>query len=153
MSSTCTPPKPGAAEERLDRDHVARAQLAAGAAQPRILVDLEPDAVAERDREALHELGAGAALGREALGLEAVARERPQVAPEHAGADGGDRLGLDRAHERLPCGDLRVRLADGERARDVGEAGGCAVLRPEVDDHRLAGRDRPPVSARGLATA
>ena len=52
----------------------------------------------------------------------------------------------------MPARDLRVRLADHERARDVGEAAGRAVLRPEVDDHGLAGRDRPAagaVAARG----
>src|SRR4051794_15352098 len=45
----------GAVEARLDRDDVARDQLARRTAEPRLLVHLEPDAVAERVEEAVLE--------------------------------------------------------------------------------------------------
>src|SRR5436190_19519726 len=66
-----------AVEARLDRDHVARDELAGASAESRLLVYLEPDAVAERVVEAVPEHLAGL-LGqkrREAVLLEDVAGE------------------------------------------------------------------------------
>ena len=104
----------------------------------------------ERGREAVHRHLAGLALGREPVRLEVVARLLPQFASGDARAHGRDRGRHRLEHELVPAHDLAVGLAGHERARDVGEAGGRAILRPEVDDHGLARRDRPaprPVAA------
>ena len=142
--------QPAAAEAlpvqaRLDRDDVAFDERAAGAAETRLLVHLEPDAVSEAVEEALvrhlarllRELSLVAGL------LEGAARDCVELLARHACADR-----LVNAVERLAAQPVELdeqlgRLADAERARHVRVAARLRVLREEVADDRLAGLDRP----------
>src|SRR5262249_61966453 len=91
-----TPRAPGpaaavavAVEARLDGDHVAGDELAGSAPEARLLVHLEPDAVAERVGEAVLEHLARLlrAQRRVAVLLEDVAAEVVELAAGDAGAD------------------------------------------------------------------
>ena len=137
-----------AVETRLDGEHVAGDERrVAEDAEDRLLVHLEPDAVAERVEEAL--------LERLALDLRALRREarppRPGRRPRRRRTCAGRRpAGSRRArrsshsrqrrcHSAISAGDV----ADDERASHVGEARRLGVARPEVDDDRLAGAQLP----------
>src|ERR671910_1232856 len=131
-------------EPRLERDHVADLDRAGVAGEPRSLVDLEPDAVAEPVVEAAVEHLA--LLLRE---LCRVARLVEDVAhPLEDLASGGPRLDVferpveRRLDEPVVLDELLRRLADTERAGHVGVAAGLAVAREEVEHDRLAGRGR-----------
>ena len=105
---------------------------------------LEADAVAEPVEEPFLERLAHvlrqerlvAVLGEE---LARAAKERVPGRPRpHAGERVVERL----LHEPVVLDELLGRLADAVRARHVRVTSGDAVLRPEVDHDRLAGRDR-----------
>ena len=140
----------GPAQERLDRDHVAGCELGPRAADARVLVDLEPDAVAERGREPLHHRLARACAGCGSRALEEVARpafhRSRRVTP---GRTSGDRLGMRlERRARASAAISGSGVAGDERPRDVGEARRLAVLRGEVDDHRLALARSGPIQGR-----
>src|SRR5262245_41463235 len=80
-------------EPRLDRNHVARAELAGRAAEGRLLVNLEAHAVAERVVEAVLEHLARLlrAQGRVAVLLEDVAGDPVQLTAGDARLDRRDR--------------------------------------------------------------
>ena len=128
--------------------------VVAGEAEPGRLVDLEADAVAEAEVEAVVEVLArlAGALGRVAGALDDVARGVVERAAGDAGAGGGagrlERLAGDVAQRGDLVGDLAG--AD-ERAGHVGPAAARLVARPEVDLDRQAGRQR--AGARIVAAA
>jgi len=77
------------------------------------------------------------------VGVEDLARPAVDLAAGDAGLDR-----LHRPPERLEdqpviLGELLGRVADDVRARHVGVASRPSVPRPDVDDDRLAGRNRP----------
>src|SRR5215208_2262443 len=126
----------------LERDHVAGLQRVGRAAEPRALVDLETDAVAEPVEEAVAQHGAGL-LGelRRQAGLD-VGRTRGLVDRAAVGARADHRVDPpQRLARELPvAGELLIRLAAAghERPRHVRPAARGLVARPDVDDHRLA---------------
>ena len=116
-----------------------------GLTHRRVLVHEQPDAVAERELEALVGVVVPRAGPLRALagGLEDVADERVQLA---AGDARRDRLArpLDRrAHEHFVRADGIRHLADDERPRHVGPAPRLLFARPHVDDDREVRRQRP----------
>jgi len=83
--------------------------FAAMARQPRRLVNLEPDTVAEAVTEAL----------TVACVLDHRARLRVDLPPREAGRDGHKASQLRREHELINLPRLHGRFADRERARAV----------------------------------
>ena len=91
----------------------------------------------ERLAEVLRQQRLVAVLG------EQLARRAVELVAGRAAAHAGDRLVERLLDEPVVLDELLGRLAHAVRARHVGVAAGLAVLGPEVDDDRLAGRDRP----------
>src|SRR5262249_22089354 len=130
----------GAVEARLDGDDVAGDEVGAHSAEARLLVHLEADAVPERVEEAVLEHLAGRLreLRRVTVGLEQLAGLAMEVGAADAGPNARDRPVERLTAEPVVLDELRGRLADDVGARQVREAGGLAVAREEVDQHRLA---------------
>src|ERR687898_2617324 len=131
----------------LHRDHVAGHQRVRGPGEVRALVDLQADAVPERVEVAVAQDLAGR-LGQ----LRRLPGRGERLA---GGAEDGVRVGA-RAHHRVHqlqrlaaqapvLRELRVRLpaAGHEGAGHVRPAARAPVLRPDVDDDRLPGLQRP----------
>src|SRR5436305_8653635 len=131
---------------RLDRDDIARDELCRPAAtEVGLLVDLQPDAVAEAVEIPLaqHDARLLRALRRMAGRLVEVAAELPERLARHArtGCRAPALEGLGR--DPVPLRDLVGDLADHECPRHVGVAAGRVVGRPYVDDDRRSRRQRP----------
>src|SRR4051812_21985336 len=145
----------GAVEPGLDGDDVARDELARRAPEPGLLVHLEPDAVAEAVEETVlqHLPRLLRELRREAVLVEELADRPVQLAARDSGLDPRHRQ-LERLRAQVLVADeLRVGGADDEGPRHVRVAAGLAVAREEVEDDRLARRDRAVahlVADRGL---
>src|SRR5829696_1297098 len=123
-----------AVEARLDRDHVAGDEaVMSQPADVRLLVDLEPDAVAGSVEEAVEEhLTLGLVqLRRVAVLVEEVADEAMDLETRDAGPDRAEREVERLPRERVELLELGRRRTDGERAREVGVTGGIAVAREE----------------------
>src|SRR5215510_1887318 len=133
-----------AVEAGLDRDHVARNELPGGAAERRLLVHLEPDAVAERVVEAVLEHLAGLLRekGREAALLEDRGRDPVQLLARDPGFHGGDRAVECLLAELVVLEQLFRGLSDDERARHVRVAAGLAVAWEQIEADRLVRGDR-----------
>ena len=143
-------------EARLERDDVARDELAVDAADTRLLVHLEPDAVAGGVVEAVPEhLRLGLVeLRLVAVLVEEVADRDVDRAAAHARRDGSDREVERLPREPVELRDLVRRRADRERAREVREAARLAIAREEVEEDDVVRGDRARahvVADRGLA--
>src|SRR5262245_16531807 len=128
-----------AVEPGLDRDHVALDQLARIAAEPGLLVHLQPDPVSEAVVEAVLEHLAVTLVqpGRVALLVEALAGQHIDVAARDTWPHSFQRQLKHLVDEALVRRQLLGRLPDHERSGHVGVAGRRAVTRPEVQDDRL----------------
>ena len=126
-------PHPAAARHvhaRLDGHHVAGLEhVVARARQPRRLVDLEPDAVAEPVAEVVPV----------PLGGDQVARHGVDLAARRAGPHGVERRLLGAQDEVVDLRQVVVELAGGPRARAVRAV--AVEPRPEVEGHEHAGGD------------
>ncbi len=144
-SSRRQPPKPGRYEPGLHRHHVTGDERR-GRSEPhaRVLVHLQADAVAEPVEEALLERLAEILRQQRLVAVlgEQLARRAVELVARGAAAHAGDRLVERPLDEPVVLDELLGRLAHAVRAGHVGVAAGLAVLGPEVDDDRLAGRDR-----------
>src|SRR6185312_11975599 len=110
-----------AVEPRLERDHVALDEHARIATQPRLLVYLQSDAVAEAVVEAVLEHLAVALVqtGRIALLVEALAGQHVDVAAGDARLDRRERPLEDLVDQLVVRSELVGRLADDEGSGHV----------------------------------
>ncbi len=122
-------------DARLDGDDVAgRERVGALGREPRRLVDVEAEAVAETVAERAGEVAA----------LDDVARGGVDVDAGHAGTDRVEPRLLRREHDVVRLAHLAVELAGRERARVVGEVAAdvgsrCRSRRARPPDHLVAG--------------
>src|SRR4051794_10144983 len=125
---------------RLERDDVAHDQLVTRAAEPRLLVHVEADAVAQTVEEPIAEdLPVRLRpLCRNAGLLVDLARDVVDLATMRARTDGCARRLERLLCQPVPLGELAGDLADRERARHVRIARRLVVDRPDVDDDRRA---------------
>ena len=131
-----TPTAPGHVDPGLDGDdHARRQRGVALLGQPRPLVDVEPDPVAQPVAEVLGVAG----------GVDDRAGDGVDLAPGGAGAHGRQRRLLSLEDELVDLAVARVEVTRRVGARAVG---GVAVeLRAPVDDDQRARRDLAPRAA------
>ena len=108
-----TPTAPGHVDARLDGHDLAGGERRVAALrEPRALVDLDADAVAEAVAEVLAVAGGG----------DDVARDRVDLAAGGAGADRGERRLLRRAHELVDLARRAGRVSPVAKVRVQSDA-------------------------------